>query len=167
MSITRWLLLLMLLPVAVSCQSDVGVAVARNGSPVTFTRSGVEEKLTKLKFPMTRAELAGHIPAVGLEKEPRVLLDSAMPRTRGTEYCRLGDGLLLVMPVDYKHVASQRPYAGGAPAAPSGQGGGISVLEVRTDAGDVVKGAALAVNRGATCTNCTTAQATRMLLRGL
>lgn len=153
--------LLAVLILSVSCQSQSGVTHARPPSRGTSSGSAMQEKLTRLKFPMTRAELAAHIPAVGLEHEPRVLLDSASPHTKGTEYCRLGDGLTLVMPVDYKYSVSQSTAS-------------ISALQVRTDADDVVKGAmiATAAHRGPAhqapvCVNCSTDRYMKMLNAGL
>jgi hypothetical protein len=157
-------LIVLLLPLlAVSCQSDAGFTDARahTQSRVNSSKSQVAQTLTTLKFPMTRAELAEHIPAVRLEKAPRVLLRSAAAHPKGTEYCRLGDGLTLVMPVDYKHGVSHGSNSSGGAAS--------SALQVRTDAGDIVKGAVIATtaNRGPACVNCSTARYMKILHAGL
>lgn len=150
------LFVLMVPLLAVSCQSEVG----QMGSP----RARVEKKLTTLEFPMTRAKLTEHFPAIRLEKAPRVLLTSVSTPAKGTEYCSLGDGLTLVMPVDYKYGVSQKPSSSSGGTASGG------TLGVRTDAGDVVKGAMIAVDRaptGPVCVNCSTDRYMKMLHAGL
>lgn len=160
---TRFIMLLLPL-LAVSCQSDAGFTNARTHtqSRVSSSKSQVAHTLTTLKFPMTRAQLAEHIPAVRLEKAPRVLLSSVSSHPKGTEYCRLGDGLTLVMPVDYKYSVSQGSHSSGGAASPS-------ALQVRTDANDIVKGAviATAANQGPACVNCSTDRYMKMLHVGL
>lgn len=118
------LILIAVLPLAVSCQSG-GSALDTPSQPrVRITRGQAEKVLKGLTFPMTRAELAQHYPAVGFEQDPPVFCFWLSKEPGDYEYRRLGKDLYLLLRVQFKHRPENRLYPTGLNPVRRGVGTG-------------------------------------------
>jgi hypothetical protein len=107
------LLLLAALPLVVSCQSGGSYPDTPPEPRVKVSRREAEKTLKTLTFPMTRAELALHFPAVGVNEDPPLFSFWLSKEPGDYEYCRLGKDLYLQMRVQFKDRPNNRPYPTG------------------------------------------------------
>jgi hypothetical protein len=121
------LLLLAVLPLAVSCQS--GGSNAEPAGPVT--RSGAENALRNVTLPTTRKALAEHFPGVSRAVDPPAFFLLVAKEPGDHEFCQLRGDLYLVMRVDHARKPEHRPLA--SPQNPVRRGNRTSSIVITPD----------------------------------
>jgi hypothetical protein len=121
-----------------------------------MSREQAGEVLKQVTFPITRAALAAHFPAVVGNDDPPAFFALHSSEPGDYEYCHLGADLQLVMRVDYKREPKSRPYPSrvmqqpvkrgnrtGSIAITPDQVDGVHLLKARPTTNDVIKSASL------------------------
>jgi hypothetical protein len=151
----RWSFLVAL-PLLASCQ------IAEIDTPVRpqprMSREQAGGVLKQVTFPITRAAMAAHFPAVVGDDDPPAFFALHSTEPGDYEYCSLGANLQLVMRVDYKKDAKFRPYPvkdpvkrgnrTGSIATTPDQVDGVTLLKARPNAEDVIKSASFLSGKG-------------------